>query len=202
MKTIYLKVLLILLSISYSTELLFSQDMSFRKSFLIGGEIGISYSHRKTVLTDRTFITNTLKLPVEPGIGYFITNTIAVGAKINYKSEFETYVEDNIKSSNHYIMLSPFARYYTKAFIFIELSPGFGISKPSDAIPDGDKILYYNSSLGLGYALFLNRNISIEPIMTYSLDYISVKSEGIEYVFEQNIYLIVSLQIYLNFGSN
>jgi hypothetical protein len=201
MKTNYFKVLMILLSISYSSEL-FSQDMSLRKSFLIGGEIGISFSNRKTVLSDRTFIINTLKLPIGPSIGYFITNNIAVGAKINYKSEFETYVEDNIKSANHYIMLCPFARYYTKAFIFIEFSPGFGISKYTDAAPDRNKILYYNNSLGLGYALFLNRNISIEPIMTYSLDYISINTGGIKYVLEQNIFLLVSLQVYLNFGSN
>ena len=189
MKTYCLKVLVILLTVSYSTELLFGQDMSFRKSFLMGGEIGISYSHKKTVLSDRTFITNTFKLPVEPGIGYFITDNIVVGAKINYKSEFETYTEGDIKSSNHYIMLCPFARYYTKAFIFIELSPGFGISKPADVTPERNKILYYNNSFGLGYALFLNRNISIEPIMTYSLDYISVNTGGIKYVLEQNIFL-------------
>jgi hypothetical protein len=116
MKTYYLKILVILLTVSYSTELLFSQDISFRKSFLMGGEIGIS--------------------------------------------------------------------------------------KPADATPERNKILYYNNSFGLGYALFLNRNISIEPILTYSLDYISVNTGGIKYVLEQNIFLLVSLQVYLNFGSN
>ncbi|MBS0010040.1 MAG: hypothetical protein KFF49_01430 [Bacteroidales bacterium] len=204
MKTYFIKVFLILLSISYSTDLIFSQDMSFQKTFIIGGKIGMSYTSQKTVLPDRTYVNKTFKIPIESNIGYFITKNIAVGAKLNYKSEFEFYIEDNIniEKTNHYIILSPFARYYTKSLVFIELASGFGISKEIDTTPEQYKILYYNSTLGLGYSLFLNQNISIEPIINYSLDYISIKTESIDYVMEHSIFLILSLQIYLNFNEN
>ena len=185
MKTIKLIVVLILLSFLPSTAQI------TKGNWMVGGSGSFDYakltpknsnsSGSNINYTDDGFYTVTL----DPNIGYFIKDKLAIGVKINLFNSFAEFQSFNLNDTN--IGISPNFRYYflnvDKAYnIFIEPSYNY----------------YTNNSLGnasgfglkSGLAIFLNSSVAIEP----SLNYVYNESDTFK---RNNFFLGLGIQVHL-----
>ena len=97
-------------------------------------------------------------------------------------------------------IIGPMTRIYHSTGLFGELSVGFGIQKDKftgyGPVYD-DKYNQFAWALGGGYAIFLNDNVALEPMIRYSFDHIKddvapndkTKTGAFEIMIGFNIYL-------------
>ena len=142
---------------------------------LIGGEAGFRSFSPEGGGESVSYIN------ITPGVGYFVIDNLALGARISYQS---------ISSDGETVSIftvGPFARYYigdTK--VFGEVSYDFGSVSGS-----GDSESLSNLMIEAGYSAFLNDHVAIEPAFYWSTQ--SSAGESVGSSFGINI----GLQIYL-----
>ncbi len=90
---------------------------------------------------------------LNPTAGVFIINGLALGANINLA------LADNLTQFG----FGPFARYYVAPNIFAQSGFGFSSLKIGDF--DANTSLYGN--IGMGYSIFLNNHVALEPILNF-----------------------------------
>lgn len=93
--------------------------------------------------------------------GYFVIDNLAVGLDVGFGSQKEAGADD--ASSN--FQVGPYVRYFLPMKVFAELGYQFG------SLSAGGETLGSTGDLGIGvgYAAFLNDNVSIEPMVKYHL---------------------------------
>lgn len=112
---------------------------------------------------------------ISPQIGYFFADNFAAGAKMNFS--------DNSLSS--LMEITPFLRYYFMGKTFFEPSFAFGTNKYGGIKQSG-----YTAEADLGYALFLNSHVAIEPALYANFSkYGSYSATGFGLKFGFQIYL-------------
>lgn len=95
---------------------------------------------------DNVFILN-------PTLGYFFADNIALGASVSYSS---------ITKLNSF-SVGPFARYYFNFGLFAHTGLNFSHVESAERKNDFDFVF------GAGYAAFLNDNVALEPLFTVNL---------------------------------
>jgi hypothetical protein len=131
--------------------------------------------------------------------GYFVFNQFAIGLKAGVVLNRDILVATDEKLITQDLQLKSFIRYYTSFGIFVEADIGYGFGTTNSCIT-GTRTNDFNSftwSSGLGYGLFLNRNLAIESKVLYKKwrreeSYSEVKEET------SGVYLIIGFQIYLS----
>ena len=118
----------------------------------------------------------TFRLDINPSVGYFLTKGLVVGPYASYgRAKFDD-VANQRELIEHYYILGPYGRYYFNNGIFVMGSIGLGkVNTDIDGI-DSQGLPYQVSvqedffqwQAGAGYAIFLNRNIALEPYVTYN----------------------------------
>jgi len=100
--------------------------------------------------------------------GYFVIDNLAVGLDVGFTS---SSLGDASESS---VLVGPYVRYYLPMKIFAEV--GYRLGSQKSEIDFGDpigvqEVTYGVGALGIGvgYAAFLNDNISIEPMVQYAM---------------------------------
>ena len=141
---------------------------------LAGGSVGLSSSTYKEIDDGVTEYENTtVYLWIMPRVGYFITEALAAGAGINLSMNSTKYEDDDVYTSSS-VSFTPFVRYYLPQGFFGQVEFGLGGStdkwKPSDGDVDTDKYKLLLWSLAAGYAYFLNSNVAIEPMVSYTVN--------------------------------
>src|SRR5699024_4323653 len=134
---------------------------------MAGGSVGLNFGNYYGEYDgNKGEKTKTTNIAVMPKVGYFVADGLAVGLGLNLNSLSEKDDDDKFTAST--FLISPFARYYSSVGLFGDVSVGLGSekSKYNDNDPDKDKI--FGWSLGAGYAIFLNDNVSIEPMVSYN----------------------------------
>lgn len=113
-----------------------------------------------------------------PAVGYFMTENIALGARLNVTSGKEEMGSAETKSSE--FGGEVFGRYYmtpaSQFSVFAELAAGFGSSKEEDALGNEDKYNMFGVNAGVGVSYFLNSNFAIEAGWA-GLGYNSIKQD-------------------------
>ncbi len=99
-----------------------------------------------TEKNDNVFILN-------PTLGYFFADNLALGASLSYSS---------VSKLNSF-SVGPFARYYTNFGLFAHSGLNFTHLENAENENDLDFLI------GLGYAAFLNDNVALEPVLTVHL---------------------------------
>lgn len=139
-----------------------------RGRILVGGSLGVSTEQYKEVIDGRTNYTeNTTDLWLSPRLGFFITNSVALGAGINLSSTVKD-LDNNDRNSFSSLLFSPFLRIYTPARIFGQIEAGIGASMDNNDPGTDYEYRTFMLSPAIGYAAFLNRNIAIEPMISYN----------------------------------
>lgn len=104
-----------------------------------------------------------------PSVGYFLTDKVAVGARLGlaFASEEQTVAGQQIKFNANGFAIAPYGRYYlplgnSKAYFFGEAYVNMGSIGLSR---DGDNLLTFNlfqAGLNPGFAYFISDRISFE----------------------------------------
>jgi hypothetical protein len=182
----------------------FSQDNpditkpTLKGNFIVGGDFDFGYSNKYEESKyyqqslNATNKSNDISLSVNPKIGYFIINSLAIGI-----SPSLSYLHSKVILINPYSATSlghsfgagmnVFIKYYLKNYIFFELESGFSRSKAKNNT-SSDESSYNTFSIvpSVGYAIFLSPKVSIEPKINYNFNYISSKSSNVTYIYSIN----------------
>ena len=114
--------------------------------------------------------TSSTWFSLNPDFGYFVADNFAVGAGFSF---------NGYGSGNNIVYFSPYLRYYVKKF-YLQSKFEYGRLNSSS-----------NSNLifDLGYALFLNDNVALEPAFYFAQN---LKGQG------NNLGFKMGFQIYFN----
>ncbi|GAA4298593.1 hypothetical protein GCM10023183_06940 [Nibribacter koreensis] len=95
--------------------------------------------------------------------GYFVINDLALGA-LGTVSHTSVKMDGANANPTTHILVGPFARYFLNNGIFGEASYGIGIQNVSDS----QKRDLSEARAGIGYSLFLNPKVAIEPAILFT----------------------------------
>lgn len=122
--------------------------------------------------------------------GYFVMDNLAAGLMIGFNS---TSMGD-ASSSNFGV--GPFVRYYAPFKLFGQLSYKFGSSK-TDNGTSNSTLKTGDFGIGVGYALFLNDHVAIEPMLGYHLTSLKADVDGAESVSGGQFGINIGVAVYL-----
>ena len=152
----------------------------------LGGSWSDMYDKKSTStlnfdLTDFSALLESVKF------GYFVSDNFAVGLSLifqsdgsndDYHSDLNSVGQiDDVKQTTTIFAVEPGVRYYMEmgeGFLFGQLSYGMGsqttkveLSEQDD--PDDQVTKVSGLGIGVGYSILVNDNISIEPVLSYSM---------------------------------
>src|SRR5689334_11602942 len=132
--------------------------------WMAGGSLGLNFGtnqyERPGSSQNTTIITETRysQFNFSPKIGYFLTESIALGLNVNLGTTTNKDKDGDERSTTSSYTVGVFGRYYFPMKLFIETEAGIGKQKT-----DGDtKNNLFTYSIGAGYAAFLNDNVALE----------------------------------------
>lgn len=162
---------------------------------LVSGSVGFNSVSYEGVYDGATQWDATITtFELTPRVGYFVTDALAVGAGLEFSTT--TTKEDEDKLTESGIAFAPFARYYLPQGLFGEAEVGFGSNK-TKAENEEVKSKIFQWSVGVGYAIFLNDNVALEPLVSYG-SRTDTNSEDTKYKDKfSGIGLNIGLSVYL-----
>ena len=151
----------------------------------LGGSWSDAYDKSSTStlnfnLTDFSALLESVKF------GYFVSDNFAVALGLIYQSDGsnDDYVSDinssgmnDVKETTTTFVVEPGVRYYMEmgeGFLFGQLSYGMGsqtykVELSEQDNPDDEIRKVSGLGIGVGYSILVNDNISIEPVLGYSM---------------------------------
>jgi hypothetical protein len=148
-------------------------------NFMLGGAVDFYYSSSNGAsdIINTYSNTNSLRqvhLSLNPSVGYFVIDGLVLGLTPTFTYEYARATIRSLGTSNgtsdghsFNIGLNAFAKYYFKNSFFIGLESGYShkIGNYNDAGTTKDNNFIVRPSIG--YAIFLNSKVSIEPSIYY-----------------------------------
>jgi long-subunit fatty acid transport protein len=133
---------------------------------LVGGSLGFSTTTQETMYGGQSYGEQKITtFEVTPRFGYFVTDALAVGLGLELTSSTIKYEGSDSKQKESSTAISPFVRYYLPMGLFGQGEVGFGSAKYEG---EGEyKAKLFQWGVGVGYAIFLNDNVAIEPLVSY-----------------------------------
>lgn len=98
--------------------------------------------------------------------GYFLIHDLAIGVDLGLRHDSYLVTVEGAQQSfrQTYLLAGPFTRYYLDNGFFGELNVKGGLLSLSTG---GSKTNLAQGTMGVGYALFINEKISIEPMLSF-----------------------------------
>lgn len=137
--------------------------------FIVDGSVFFSINNSKSEQDGFNTESKTFGFGISPKAAYFIVDRLALGLETSFNytdNEFTNTDGDKSSSNSTAISVGPFFRYYLMNGVFGQASLGFGTSN-SESNGFENKSDFFRYQLGVGYAIFLNQHISLEPIISY-----------------------------------
>jgi hypothetical protein len=130
------------------TQVISAQTVG-KSAWMIGGSANFTSFNYKNSDATLTVLT------IDPTLGYFIADDLAIGLNVST-------LHSNSNGEKHSeTSLGPFIRYYIADPIFIHVRVDVGLNKGAGTLI-GAKV---------GYSLFLNNSVAIEPAVFYDIDH-------------------------------
>jgi hypothetical protein len=171
-----------------------SQDTSsftkptLKGNLIIGGDFKFAFSHEfekvyyNTIyISESKFKTDAISLSISPEIGYFIIDGLAIGVSPTFSYSYlkSTVLISSflVNTKGHSLGIGGnlFLKYYLKNCIFFEIESGYSYSKSTNNASHPSTNSIYSVIPSIGYAIFLNSKVSIEPKINYEFNYLSMK---------------------------
>jgi outer membrane protein len=172
-------------------------------TMLVGGDFGVEFTTSKTKFDGQTETNGKYtEFSLSPNFGYFVIDNLAVGANLGLSmSSYKPEGFDG-KSTGTSLTFGPFVRYYFPMKIFLQGSVGIGTMKSKDDFGgdvDEEKFSLFGTQLGAGYAIMLNDNVALEPMVGFQSLAQKNKTTGEpEYKnVDSGLFLRLGFQIYL-----
>ena len=137
--------------------------------FIVDGSVSFSINNATFEGEDGNTKSNSFGIGVSPKAAYFVVDRLALGLETFFgysDREFTNLDGEKTSGNSTGISVGPFARYYLVNGLFGEASVGIGTnrSKSQGNVSNSDSFRY---QLGVGYAIFLGSQVSVEPIVSY-----------------------------------
>ncbi|GGK69233.1 hypothetical protein ACD591_17650 [Rufibacter glacialis] len=164
----------------------------FQRTLMVGGSLSGSYKRINITSVGEPVSGHRQQADLDAKVGYFVLGNVAVGAKATiFHSKEELSGQMPVQSTN--LLAGPFARYYLRNGIFGEGSAVVGINnRPGAAKTD---IAEYKG--GVGYAIFINPKVAVEPALLFSYYQEKRPAENNRKLTEWGPSVNVGMQVYL-----
>jgi outer membrane protein len=171
-----MKKLLFMSIMIYSSFTLFAQKEETKTKptdkghFIVDGSVYFSTNNTKSEQDGfNATKSNSFSLGISPKVAYFVADRLALGLETSFgyaDNEFTNSNGTKFSGNSTSITVGPFIRYYLVNGLFGQASLGFGKSNSEN---DGfeNESDFFRYQLGIGYAIFLNEHISLEPTISY-----------------------------------
>ena len=166
--------------VSLSTQVAAQTDQG---TVMVGGSISLSLDKQESKIGNQSFQDNgdINAFSVTPSVGYFFVDGLVGGLGLNYQRLHREF-ENNDESTRNLLSVEPFLRYYFDNGIFgmANVGYGWGTSKNTgNNFPEtATDLRLFNWQVGVGYAIFLNDHIAIEPLVSYRSEDFTSKGEN------------------------
>ncbi len=164
----------------------------FQRSVMVGGSVSGSYKRINITSNSEPITGHRQQYDMDAKVGYFVLSDFAVGLKgsvYHYKEK----MADQIPTQATNILAGPFVRYYLNNGVFGEASAAVGINNR----PNASKTDLMEYRGGVGYAIFINPKIAVEPALMFSYYQEKRPAEGNRKLTEWGPSVNVGLQVYL-----
>ena len=151
---------------------------------LVGGGLAFSAQTSKSKANGNSVTTGkTTSFSIDPQVGFFIIDNLAVGAGLDitlskWKDEFDNDEDESYTSFE----FQPIVRYYLPVGVFFQGQ--FGVGSRKYKYEDGSDDEKYNTTsfaLAVGYAHFLNDHVAVEPMVGYRSSALKDKDTDYKY---------------------
>lgn len=138
-------------------------------SFSLGSNLSFDASNitEKNKNGNKNVLPTTFNLAVNPKLGYFVMENLALGVDINFIYTRDTISTSSETTSRTHFLMGPFGRYYfllnDNLYLFFEASVGLGIR----STPELSKTLL-GAGAGPGLSFFLTDNVALETMAKYN----------------------------------
>lgn len=199
-----LKLLVLLLCCYLMNNSLSTAQKSITKgALMIGGGTTINNIVDNFKYSDRSDKFKEIHFNFESGIGYFVSDKIATGIKLDHSSEFERYADN---TNSHGTAIKAFVRYYPVSLLFGEIDLGYGFYNINTSAQGIDHHQGLRSAIRLGYSIFLNSSIAIEPSINYKISVLNpdddYDSAELDKVLKNELFFMLNLQVFLKNETN
>lgn len=126
-------------------------------SMIIGGSASIDFQKSKYEYPFSTSESKRFLIGIYPLVDYFIADNLAIGGNITLS------LTTSSGSNNFSIGIGPEIRYYFDSGLLLKAETGIVYSTNS-------KMISFNLKPGVGYAIFLNSKVALEPCLIYEFD--------------------------------
>ncbi|MEL7001656.1 MAG: outer membrane beta-barrel protein [Bacteroidota bacterium] len=157
------KVILLMAALVATSTFVLAQTA--KGTIMAGGSASASFQTLESEVGGNTLSeSDNNSIGFNPMVGYFFIDQFVAGLNIGFD---RTKIEDgSFESTSTAFSIGPFARYYLNNGVFFLANIGFGSSNTeSDSFDTDSGFRTWNA--GVGYAIFLNEWIAIEPTITY-----------------------------------
>ncbi|WP_156180443.1 hypothetical protein [Rufibacter radiotolerans] len=163
-----------------------------KHSVMVGGSVAGSYSRVSETRIDDKITGNKQNFSLDGKVGYFVWDDVALGIRASVNHE-RLQMEDQAGTNSTVALAGPFARYYLDNGIFGEGSAAIGkINKPGSTKKEAHEF-----RAGVGYAIFINPKVAVEPALLFSYYEEINQSEAKSKRTELGPLLNIGIQIYL-----
>jgi hypothetical protein len=160
--------LMFLLAISLNTFSQIKKPLT-EGNIILSGSGTIQSYHGETIVGNTVSKTTVFALNLSPGAGYFIIDNFAIGANLT-----TTYYKQGL--NKYYTLgLGPWARYYFDNGVFVKAETNFILFHGMGS--NNSRQRTYSIAPGVGYAIFLNQNVSLEPCLSYTFSHTHYSSD-------------------------
>lgn len=134
--------------------------------FFVGGGFDFEYAKHNDGLKN-------ISVEISPNAAIFLTNNLAAGLKFNSTTSIAkgTSLSGNSFTERQEIFsVTPFVRYYVFSYFFYEGEVGYQRYWYNTDHTNKTKFWGLKGSVNMGYSLFINEHIAIEPIISYAFE--------------------------------
>ncbi|MBL6448881.1 porin family protein [Fulvivirga sp. 29W222] len=180
----------------------FAQAQTEQGGILAGGSVSMDFENNKLEAGSTTVDRgNTFSVSFNPNVGYFFMDGLAGGLELEISSSTFTEDQTDFETKFSTFNFGPFVKYYHSSGLFGLGRFGVGSAKEVDEDAGGTdetKFGVFTWRLGAGYALFLNDNVSLEPMLSYgSYNFTNKDSDPEVKTIDNSLRISVGFQIFL-----
>jgi hypothetical protein len=137
-----------------------------RGNTLIQGGGTIQYQKDRFANNNTTTKTALYFISITPGAAYFVIDKLAIGLNTSF------FYNGTANNKYYSFGIGPMVRYYFYNGIFLKADADYSVLDYTSSSASTEK--YLSLVPGLGYALFLNSKVSLEPTVCYEFDNINL----------------------------
>ena len=146
------------------SQLSFDEDVTTQGNMIVGGSAWLGFDKYKYVTAGGK--DSQFGLYLSPTIAWFVVDYLAVGTSLD--------LGFNINSGDfsYSLGIGPLVKYYLDAGLFFSAQASINF----DHYPSKTSYTSFSLKPGIGYAIFLNPKVALEPALTYEFN--STKYKG------------------------